>query len=246
MKIPVFDVNGKETEKIDLPGIFDTKINQALLAQAVRVYLANQRQGTAKTKTRGEVEGSTRKIYKQKGTGHARHGSNRAPIFRKGGIAFGPQPREYRLDLPQKMRKAALISALVSKIQDNTITVIDGLDKVSDKTKEMVKVFRNLKLKPDEEKILFVLDKTLKNILLAARNIDNTTITGPNFLTAYNVLNNKKVLFTKDAILSLGSKQEAINNKQAEVSKASKVSKVPNEKALKIKKVSKVKLKIGN
>src|SRR6185437_7247197 len=117
VSVDVVGIDGKVTGKIALPGeIFGEKLNKALLAQAVRVYLANQRQGNASTKTRGEVDGSTRKIYRQKGTGRARHGSVRAPIFVHGGIAHGPKPRDFSLTMPQKMKQKALFSALSTKL----------------------------------------------------------------------------------------------------------------------------------
>src|SRR3989338_5152877 len=126
----VFDTKGALKKTIDLPKeIFGVQENNILLAQAVRVYLANQRQGTVSTKTRGEVAGSTRKIYRQKGTGRARHGSIRAPIFVHGGLVFGPKPRDYSMKFPKKMRKAALASALSSKVNDAQVKVVDGLEK---------------------------------------------------------------------------------------------------------------------
>lgn len=209
MKIPVYDLNGKETEKIDLPSIFETKVNPALLAQAVRVYLANQREGNSSTKTRGEVQGSSRKIYRQKGTGRARHGSIRANIFRHGGIVFGPTPRDFRLEFPQKMRKQALYSALASRLQENSILVLDGLENLKPKTKELIKVFTSLKLIPEKDKIMLILNDNTKNILQAGKNIFHTDIYQARLLNTYEVMNHQKLIFTKQAILSLGNKQEA-------------------------------------
>src|SRR5258708_225116 len=117
VSVDVIGVDGKVSGKVSLPGeMFGEKVNKTLLAQAVRVYLANQRQGNASTKTRGEVDGSTAKIYRQKGTGRARHGSKRAPIFVKGGLVFGPKPRDFSLALPQKMKRKALFGALSAKV----------------------------------------------------------------------------------------------------------------------------------
>src|SRR6266404_5428662 len=122
VSVAVVGIDGKVSGKVSLPGeMFGEKVNKALLAQAVRVYLANQRQGNASTKTRGEVDGSTAKIYRQKGTGRARHGSKRAPIFVKGGIVFGPKPRDFSLSLPQKMKRKALFSALSAKVKDKEV-----------------------------------------------------------------------------------------------------------------------------
>src|SRR5581483_3879222 len=120
----VYDLKGKAIGRVTLPSeVFGVEENPHLLAQAVRVYLANQRQGTVSTKTRGEVQGSTRKIYRQKGTGRARHGGIRAPIFVHGGIVFGPKPREFSLSMPQKMRRLALFTALSGKVKDGELKI---------------------------------------------------------------------------------------------------------------------------
>ena len=122
LNIDVFDIKGKNVGSISLPeSIFKAKVNPQVVAQAVRVYLANQRQGTSSTKTRGEVQGSTRKIYRQKGTGRARHGSIRAPIFVHGGVAFGPKPRDFSLKIPSKIKQQALFSAFSSKFSADEI-----------------------------------------------------------------------------------------------------------------------------
>src|SRR3989338_1504391 len=138
LKLSVYDLKGKSVGKINLPKeIFGVKVNDKLMAQAVRVYLANQRQGTVSTKTRGEVKGSSRKIYRQKGTGRARHGSIRAPIFVKGGLVFGPKPRDFGLSLPKKMKKAALFAALSAKLRDGEVKVVQGFEKLPAKTKNV-------------------------------------------------------------------------------------------------------------
>src|SRR3989344_7875158 len=131
LKADVFDLSGKVTTTVTLPEyLFGAKVNRPLMAQAVRVYLANQRAGTQSTKTRGEVDGSTRKIYRQKGTGRARHGGIRAPIFVGGGIAHGPKPHDFSRELPQKMRRAALFSALSGKLKDGEVKIMKNLDKI--------------------------------------------------------------------------------------------------------------------
>lgn len=228
-KISVYDLKGHETEKIELPeNIFNVKINTKLIAQAVRVYQANKRQGTVSTKTRGEVEGSTRKIYRQKGTGKARHGSIRAPIFVKGGIAFGPKPRDFSLDLPKKMKKTALYSSLSAKLKENAIFVIDGLEKIKEKTKEMVKILKNLKFNPDEEKILLCLPEFKENIIRCFRNLDQSKITNINMLNSYDVLNSNKILFTKEAILKMSQTNNSVEEEK--VKAKSKIKKVKNQK----------------
>jgi large subunit ribosomal protein L4 len=127
LTVDMYDAAGKVTGSVSLPEeVFGAKINKRLIAQAVRIYLANQREGSASTKSRGEVQGSTRKIYRQKGTGRARHGGVRAPIFVHGGIAHGPKPRDFSLKMPQKMKRAALFATLSLKAQTNAVRVIEN------------------------------------------------------------------------------------------------------------------------
>ncbi len=170
------------------------------MAQAVRVYLANQRKGTVSTKSRGEVKGSSRKIYKQKGTGRARHGSIRAPIFVHGGVVFGPKPRDFSLKLPQKMKRAALVSALTYKRGQDSIKVLKGLSAILPKTKEMVSVLQNLKVDDKKKKVLFVLHADLENIARSARNIPGVSFTAANRLNTYEVLNNKHIVFMNESL----------------------------------------------
>ncbi len=212
LTLDVFDLKGEVAEKISLPKeIFAVPINDSLMAQAVRVYLANQRRGTSKTKSRGEVKGSSRKIYRQKGTGRARHGSIRAPIFVHGGVVFGPTPRDYSLKLPKKMRKAALFSALASKLKEKQIKIIKGLEKVEPKTKAMVNVLGKLGLEDKNKNILLILpsvvkkdaSKPLGNIKRATRNIEGVGMTYPDLLNTYEVLNAKVLLFADEAISNL-------------------------------------------
>lgn len=200
-RIDVYNTKGKTTGKIQLPKeIFEAKINEQLMAQAVRVYQARQRKARAKTKKRGEVAGSGRKIYRQKGTGRARHGDRYAPIFVGGGIAHGPKGESKRLKMPKKTKRLALFSALTIKLKEKNIVVISGLAKIKPKTKEMVKVMKNLKLKG---KILLVLPEKIENVIRAARNIAGVKITQTNRLNAYGVLNGGRLVFAKDSIKKL-------------------------------------------
>jgi large subunit ribosomal protein L4 len=197
----VFDLTGKVAGKISLPEeIFGVKINKILIAQAVRVYLANQRMGTASTKTRGEVEGSSRKIYRQKGTGRARHGSIRAPIFVHGGVVFGPRPRDYSLQLPQKMKRAALFSALTTKFNDGEMKILEGLEKIEPKTKMFLAVIDKLGINDKKKKILLITSSEIENLKRAAGNIEGVTITAAKRLNTYEILNNRQLVFMKDAI----------------------------------------------
>ena len=205
MKLDIFDTTGKKTGKIDLPDkIFAAKVNKNLIAQAVRVYLANQRQGTASTKERSEVVGSRRKIWRQKGTGRARHGDRYAPIFVGGGIAHGPRPRDWSLKMPKKMRRLSLFSALTSKLKEGEILIIQGLEKIEPKAKKILTVLLNLKLKTKNkkltEKTLLVLPEKLEGVIRAGGNIKNLTLTQANLLNTYQVLNGGKLVFLKQSI----------------------------------------------
>lgn len=200
----VFDLEGKVIEKISLPHeIFGVKINKVLIAQAVRVYRANQRLGTASTKTRGEVEGSSRKIYRQKGTGRARHGSIRAPIFVHGGVVFGPRPHDYGLRLSQKMKRAALFSALASKLIKGEIKIVQGIEKIEPKTKKFLNVIDKLGLNNKKKKLLFIAPTEIENVRRAGRNIEGISMTIAKRLNTYDILNNRQILFMKEAIEEL-------------------------------------------
>lgn len=201
VKADVFDVAGVSKGSMNLPsGVFGVKPNKKLIAQAVRVYLANQRQGTSSTKTRGEVVGSTRKIYRQKGTGRARHGANKAPIFVGGGIAFGPHPRDLSLKFPQKMRKAALFSALSEKAKNGSIKIIDG--DFSGKTKEVAKLLKTMKLTEKNGKTrrtLFVVGSDASG-RRGARNVSGLDIETAATISTYGVVINRNIIFIKSAV----------------------------------------------
>ncbi len=208
-RIDVYNTKGEKTGKIQLPKeIFGAKISEPLMAQAVRVYLANKRKARAKTKRRGEIRGSTRKIYRQKGTGRARHGDRYAPIFVGGGMAHGPTGKEnFQLKMPKKMRRRALFSALASQLKEKNIIVLEGLEKIKPKTKTMVKIMQNLKLKMKngklKEKASLIIPKPLENIIRAARNMANLKLTSANLLNTYEVLNGGKLILTKESIKTL-------------------------------------------
>ncbi|MCX6793520.1 MAG: 50S ribosomal protein L4, partial [Candidatus Gottesmanbacteria bacterium] len=197
IRASVVGLDGKAVGSITLPAeLFAAKVNKQLMAQAVRVYLANQRAGNASTKTRGEVEGSTRKIYKQKGTGKARHGGIRATIFVGGGIVFGPKPRDYSLGLPQKMRRVALASALTAQLKNQNIIVVTGMLDVT-KTKA---VAATLKAIGSLRKTLLVTAKESTVVVRAGRNIENVDILPVSDINTYSVLMHGKVVFMKEAI----------------------------------------------
>lgn len=215
LSLEVFDTKGKLSETVLLPKeIFGAKINDKLLAQAVRVYLANQRAGSATTKTRSEVHGTTKKAWQQKGTGRARHGSRKAPIFVHGGIAWGPRPRDFSLSLSKKMRRAALFSALSLKQKSNEIKGIKGLEKLTPKTKLIVEVLNNLGVNQDNKKILLITPKgkEFENVYRAARNIQGVSLLPADIINAYQIMNNKLILLmdkSLDVITSNFLKEKA-------------------------------------
>lgn len=202
MKAKVVKFGSKQAGSLQLPkDIFAQEVNEKLLAQAVRVYRANKRQGTAKVKSRGEVRGSGRKIWRQKGTGRARHGDRYAPIFVGGGVAHGPTPRDWSLKLSKKMRRKALFGALSLRAQEGIISVVDSLDKIKPKTREFVAFLRNeLKLEPGEETILLVGSKLPDNVRRGVGNIPDLQTMPVRTLNTYDVLAVKKIIFTKSAV----------------------------------------------
>lgn len=198
LKLPVYDSSGKETGFISLnKEIFGAKTNKLLIAQAVKVYLANQRQGNADTKTRGEVRGGGKKPWRQKGTGRARQGSTSAPHWKGGGVAFGPAPRDFSLRMPDKMKKTALFSVLSLKLSDSKIKIIDNLNSLEGKSKNMVQALKNLSLTGS---VLLVLPKDSNKIVLAVRNIKNIEIIPANIINTYLVLKNTNILLLKDSL----------------------------------------------
>lgn len=205
LTVDVYTVTGRKSGTLSLPKeIFGAKVNNVLMAQAVRVYLANQRLGTASTKTRGEVEGSSRKIYRQKGTGRARHGSIRANIFVKGGIVFGPRPRDFGLSLPKKMKKAAVISALSSKSHDGEIVVLSGFEKIEPKTRAMAAVLKSVSKGPKKSLLVTASPKDgMENLIRASRNIKDLEILPANLINTYEVLKSQQILLTKQGIDAL-------------------------------------------
>lgn len=204
LKTDVYNLKGKVVGKTTLPSeIFAAEVSPVLVARAVRVYQANQRRGTHSTKTRSEVAGSTRKIYRQKGTGRARHGAITAPIFIGGGVAHGPHPRDYSLTLPQKMRKAALFGVLSDKLQNGAVKIVRGLEKIEVKTKKMNEMLINLKLTPPKNKktnILLVTSGEFENVKLAGRNIGYLTVENAKLLNSFEVISHNNILFMEDAV----------------------------------------------
>lgn len=195
--VAVYNMDGKEVETIELnESIFNIEVREHIIHMAVVQYLANQRQGTKGTKTRGEVRGGGRKPWKQKGTGRARQGSIRSPQWKGGGVVFAPKSRDFSLRLNKKVKKLALKCTLSLKLAENKIIVIDELKLDAVKTKAMVKVLANLNL----NKALFVLDAGSKNIILSTRNIPNTKTAGVNEINVYDILKFDTLVLTKDSV----------------------------------------------
>jgi len=204
-KLVVYNTKGEKQSTLSLPEkIFAAPVNPQLMAQAVRVYLSNQRQARAKTKSRGEVAISTRKIYRQKGTGRARHGSRNAPIFVGGGIAHGPRGNQnYRLRLPKKMKRKALFSALTAKLQDKKILAVKGLEKLEPKTKHFHQLFLKLFKKQPPRHLLLVLPQPLSSVTRGARNLPFVQIVSANQLNTYQVLRADSLVFMPETIKAL-------------------------------------------
>ena len=198
--VTVYNMEGNEVGTMELnDAVFGVEINEHLVHLAVVRQLANNRQGTQKAKTRSEVSGGGRKPWRQKGTGHARQGSIRAPQWTGGGVVFAPVPRDYEVKMNKKERRAALKSALTSKVQDNKLVVVDILTLAEAKTKEMQKVLTNLKA----EKALIVTAGDDQNVVLSARNIADVQTATVNTINVYDVMKYNTVVVTKDAVASI-------------------------------------------
>ena len=196
-QVAVYNMQGKEVDKIELnDSIFGVEINEHLVHMAVVAQLANKRQGTQKAKNRSEVSGGGRKPWRQKGTGHARQGSIRAPQWKGGGVVFAPAPRDYSIRLNKKEKRAALKSALTSRVEDQKLVVLDELKLDEVKTKNFIAVLKALNL----DKALFVLDDNDKNVILSARNIPDVKTAQVNELNVYDVLKYNTVVLTKKAV----------------------------------------------
>ena len=199
--IKVYDMSGKDVGEIALSDtIFGIEPNKYALHAVVKNYLANQRQGTQSTLTRAEVSGGGRKPWKQKGTGRARQGSIRAPQWFKGGIAFGPKPRDYRYSLNKKLKKLAIKSAFSSKVQDNDMIVLDSISFEEYKTKAMVNMFKALGV---QKKALLVLCVPDEKVLKSAANIPGIKTAVVNSLSVYDILNYDKFIVLKDAVAKI-------------------------------------------
>ena len=202
-KIQVLDQSGKRVSEMNAPKeVFSYPVKEHLLYEAVVSFRANQRQGTASTKTRAEVKGGGRKPWRQKGTGRARAGSIRSPIWRKGGVTFGPKPRSYYYSLPKKAKRNALKSVLSMKLAEKQLLILKTLELKEPKTKDGAKLLETLKL----DSALIVDDHQNKNLFLSLRNIPKIKAVDTNSVNVYDVLNHKWLVFTQKAFESLMEK----------------------------------------
>ena len=198
--VSVFNMEGKEVGTIELnDAVFGVEVNEHLVHMAVVQQLANNRQGTQKAKTRSEVSGGGRKPWRQKGTGHARQGSTRSPQWTGGGVVFAPVPRDYSFKLNKKEKRAALKSALTSKVQDAKLIVVDELKFDEIKTKNFANVMSNLKV----SKGLVVIAENDANVVLSARNMADVNTTLVNTMNVYDVMKANTVVLTKDAVAKI-------------------------------------------
>lgn len=205
LTVPVVGIDGVKKGTVTLPAsIFSVQVSDKLIAQSVRVYQANQRQGGAKVKTRGDVAGSRRKIWRQKGTGRARHGDRYAPIFVGGGIAHGPSPRDFSLTMNRKMKRKALAAVLTRMHKEGNVVVVDGLDTLSGKTSDMVRMLKALSCDMKHTsltgRVCVATPSKLDVVYLSGRNVKNLTVREAQRLTTYELLLQSKLVLAKEAI----------------------------------------------
>jgi large subunit ribosomal protein L4 len=198
VEVPVYNYSGEVVKRIEISdSVFAVPFNEAVVHQAVVRQQANARQGTASTKTRGEVTGSTSKLFRQKHTGRARAGSSKSPLRRGGGITFGPKPRSYRQDMPKRMRQLALKCVLSAKAGDEKLMVLEELNLKQPKTKEMVGILAALKV---DSSALIVTAEPEENIFKSARNLAGTKALPANILSVVDILSHKMLLMTEAAV----------------------------------------------
>lgn len=209
LQADVYDVNGKVVETIELPArIFNAEVSDALMTQYVYVYQTNMRRGNASAKTRSEVIGSTRKIYRQKGTGRARHGANKAPIFVGGGVAHGPSGKVFSLSMSKKQKEKALFSAFTTKNKQKGIFFVKGLLDMKPKTKEAGLVFKKFDTLKNKSMLLAFPKEKSANLVMATRNLTNVTLKDILSINAYDLLRARNVCFAVEALPVLKTQHE--------------------------------------
>ncbi len=198
--IELHNLQGKVIGTLDLPPVLEGPINKEVLWQGVRMYLANKRQGTADTKTRGEVSGGGKKPWAQKHTGRARAGSIRSPLWRKGGIVFGPHPREYRYELPAQLRRKALLSSLRSKVTDNAVLAVETLEGLEPKTKALSQLLKQIKA---ADGALVIVDRPSPLLARISRNIPAVDVKPASDVNCYDVLGHSRLVVTTAGLKQL-------------------------------------------
>jgi len=203
MELSVYNIAGQETgRKVALnEAIFGVEPNEHAIYLDVKQYLANQRQGTHKSKERGEISGSTAKLKKQKGTGTARSGSIKSPVFRGGGRVFGPRPRNYGFKLNKKLKQLARKSALAIKASNNKISIVEDFNLEAPKTKQIVEIFNNMKI--EERRVLIVLNEANENVVLSSRNLKNVDVVEAKDLSTYAIMKASSVMFFETSVQGL-------------------------------------------
>ncbi|OWZ84489.1 50S ribosomal protein L4 [Natranaerobius trueperi] len=197
-KVALYNNEGSQVGEVNLQdSVFATDINEKLMHDAVNMYLASQRRGTSSTKQRGEVRGGGQKPWRQKGTGRARHGSIRSPIWVGGGITFGPKPRDFALKMPKKAKKKAIKSALSTKLQNGELLILEEINMEAPKTKEIIKLLENLKV---NNKAMVVTAESDINVYRSTRNIPGVSSMIAKNLNVYEILNHDQLIITKDAV----------------------------------------------
>jgi large subunit ribosomal protein L4 len=200
VKVKVRNIKNKEVSEMELPeAIFDYPLNEHLIYEAVKNYNANQRQGTACTKTRSEVAGSGKKLWKQKGTGRARMGAIRSPLWRKGGTSFGPKPRDYSYEMPKKARRNAIKSVLSDKVRNDRLLILDELKLASNKTKDTLKTLKHF----DFDKLLIVDNRDNSDLMLSTRNIPHIKAIDVGEMNIYDSLKYSYIMLSVDVVKKL-------------------------------------------
>lgn len=202
--IPIYNTVGQEVERVALPKkIFEEKGSDKLIAQYIRVYLACQRQGTISTKTRGEVVGSTRKIYRQKGTGRARHGPIKAPIFVGGGVAHGPKPRDFSLTMNKKQKRRVFFAILSQKFSAGDIQVVSGFSEIKPRTKETCKVLDHFASREKKRVLIILPEKGFEHMRQGGRNVSYAEFADAQTVNPYAMLKARKILLAKESLAVL-------------------------------------------
>ena len=202
MKLNLLDTKGTKLNEIEVPEeIFGAGDNPSLLSQAIRVYLSNQRQGTSKVKSRGEVNRTTAKVWRQKGTGRARHGSRRAPIFVGGGVAHGPSVNtNHDLKLSKKMKRKALFTSISSKVKEGSLSIVSGANSIQPKTKSALEMLANTINYKQGNKVLVVLPDNTSPLIKGGQNLDGVSLTQASRINYYEVISNLKILFLEESL----------------------------------------------